>query len=504
MVDGAGSFPRGFLLSVEPVEPPAHFVPGPVLPHFAVHPLATVEHAADPDGTFVVILGTCVPTDTDGAGGTAAEVLLGALRSSEDAFLTALDRFAGRHVVLYGRGESVRVVTDATAMRSVFYASDGRVVGSHALLVERALGGHIERDKVPFWYGYPGNRTPYARTRLLTANTLYDLTAGEVRRFWPTRQPQERSVEDAAAETLARATTALRNVARQRPVKLALTAGLDSRALLAVVLRSGIDVECYTYGSGPDTAVDRAFAADLAREVGLRHTVVPTARPDGDLAAALSEAHYGTHHRTAVGPLREWTGDPSTAALTANLLEIGRSFFKAHRGWLEPPVTGRAMAALYHRVIGARGKERIREFGEEEFLAHAAHGFDELVAVSDLASVEGLIDPFDQFYWEHRMSAWHGTSMLERDFYAEAFIPFNARVIFTAMLGVTRAERDRGAVLRRLIEMVDERLLSVPINPKEWPPRTPGDEATVLAALSFAPELATDGARPDAGLRPRS
>lgn len=39
----------------------------------------------------------------------------------------------------------MRVVTDATAMRSVFYSVDGGVLASHALLVEQALGGEVVR-----------------------------------------------------------------------------------------------------------------------------------------------------------------------------------------------------------------------------------------------------------------------------------------------------------------------------------------------------------------------
>ncbi|SEO39540.1 hypothetical protein SAMN04489859_108912 [Paracoccus alcaliphilus] len=62
------------------------------------------------------------------------------------------------------------------------------------------------------------------------------------------------------------------------------------------------------------------------------------------------------------------------------------------------------------------------------------------------------------------MTAWHGLNMLERDFYAEAFIPFNARRIWETLLGVPFEERKSAAAFHVMIG--DD---PIPINPKEWP-----------------------------------
>ena len=53
-------FPRGFLLSEGPVEPPPDFIPGPLLKHFYVHPWANVQFAGD-QALFVIVMGHCVP-----------------------------------------------------------------------------------------------------------------------------------------------------------------------------------------------------------------------------------------------------------------------------------------------------------------------------------------------------------------------------------------------------------------------------------------------------------
>lgn len=60
--------------------------------------------------------------------------------------------------------------------------------------------------------------------------------------------------------------------------------------------------------------------------------------------------------------------------------------------------------------------------------------------------------------------------MLERDFYAEALIPFNCRAVFEAMLGLSLEERQAGVIQYELIRQVDPALLDLPINPTVWPP----------------------------------
>lgn len=446
---------------------PSGYVHGPLLENFYVHPWTPVETAGD-QNLFVTIIGTCVPTLGDHL--NSAKHLLAELTGSEEQFLRALSNYSGRHAILFGSVDAVKIVNDATAMRSVFYAANGGVVASHALLVERALGGEIERDILPFRSGYPGNRTPYKRTKILTANTYLQVAEAQVHRFWPSRTPMPISVEGAAAYCLSAATTAFQNISRNRTIKLALTAGLDSRVMLAVAIKSGANLETYTYGRASDTARDRAFAPDLAAAHGYKHTLIPTVQNTEELRESLSEAHYITLHRPVVQSLMEWFGDPHVISVSANLLEIGRSYFDNYRRVRMPePVDAESVMLTHRRSMGRRTQQEIMEFGEDEFATIAGAAVRGFVEDTAYEMAARHLDPFDLFYWEHRMSAWHGAGMVERDFYAEPFIPFNARAIFETLLGVQEEDRKAAAVFYRMIEMVEPSLLDLPINPKEWP-----------------------------------
>lgn len=461
-------FPRGFLLADRPVEAPPTFVPGPLLENFWIHPWNNIEIAGDRD-LFVIILGHAVPTRMD-QGNDPAAALLSALADSEHSFFQSLAEYSGRHAIIFGQPGNVSVVNDATGMRSVFYAATGGVAASHALLVEQVLGGPIVRNDLPFRYGYPGNRTPFERTRILTANTFYWMTANVVRRFWPLVSPAPKTVDEAATHLLEASTVALQSMARDRSVGLTLTAGLDSRAVLAVALNAGLDFHTYTYGNDSASSVDRLVARDLADQFGLCHVPVEQRIDDPHFNESLGESHYSLHHAGWVASLARHFPSVDDLATIGNLLEIGRiNYGPARRAGVDAPDTAERMTTLHYRVISAKIKERIKKYGVNRYMEEATAAFQGMIDDTGHAHTVGLLDPFDQFYWEHRMSTWQGVAMGERDYYAVPFVPFNARSVFESMVGVPSQDRHADKTAYRMIEMVDPELLHLPVNPSQWP-----------------------------------
>lgn len=463
-------FPRGFLLSDQRAALPPSYVPVEQRPGLYVHPWTVVDHAAS--GTHrVTVLGVCVPTLSQ-AQSSAAGNFVTALSQGEESFYRTLGAYCGRYAIIVDDESGSWIVQDATAMRAVFYAPG--VASSHASLAASAAGA-VEGPEIPFRYGYPGNGTPYTGIRLLSANTRLDVATGQVERFWPRETIPQRSAEEAATIVLEAAATALVNLARTHTPVMALTAGLDSRTLLAAAIHAGISPAAYTYGGGPATEIDRLVSADLAEKFGIVHESVPSRLVTPQLTDRLAQAHYDNHHRFAVAAMRAWVPDHhQAAALTANLLEIGRTFFRHRRRLGRPaPVTPRAMTELHYNTMGPTKRAAIEEYGYERYASASDAEFQRFLDDTDFARAAEVVDPLDLFYWEHRMSAWHGIAMAERDFYAEPFIPFNSRDTFEAMLGVSQDERDKGETQLELIRSVDARLLELPINPKVWPPEQP-------------------------------
>src|SRR5699024_7863678 len=113
--------------------------------------------------------------------------------------------------------------------------------------------------------------------------------------------------------------------------------------------------------------------------------------------------------------------------------------------------------------------EEVFKFGFERFKSISESAFQDYINETGFDIQAGILDPFDQFYWEHRMSTWQGYAMGERDYYATPFIPFNTRRIFESMLGVAKDDRHNDTTVYSMLRRVDPSLLEIPINPKQWP-----------------------------------
>ena len=124
-----------------------------------------------------------------------------------------------------------------------------------------------------------GGRTLLDGVRLVEGGRLHDLTARTVSRRRPS--PLRPATTLGAAPPRRRAVARPTARGRRRavsPLTCGLTAGRDTRVVLALALAAGLDVDYYT--SGHETDVDVVIARELAEAFGLRHELVTPRVPD--------------------------------------------------------------------------------------------------------------------------------------------------------------------------------------------------------------------------------
>ena len=456
------NYPRGFVLGGNPSSRPAGFVESNLLPGLFVDPLNEIRSAYDAHSkNAVIVIGTCRSLNGDPSD-VAPRLLRELSASSSKGFFNALDALVGRFVVIYREGGVLRVVTDATAMRPVFFSEGGGAIASHAKLLAGSQG---KADTLPFASSFPANFTPYKGVRILLPNFVLDFETGALERFWPRQAIEPRSVEKTAHKVLTLSTRSISVLARDRISWMAVTAGLDSRVLLAVALNAGVDFTAFTYGQNAGTLVDREIAKMLARQFDFTHRELPTAKPNKDLGAALSNSHYWDHHWSAVGPLRAAIGNPEAAVFTANILEIGQSNFRKldWNAGAEEPRTAEQMAFVYFRKLSKRAKDQVRNYGHQRYMGEVTAYFQRMI--DETGGTTEFLDPFDEYYWNIRMGTWHGPNTVEKDFYGEPLNPFNSRSIIEPLISVSKLDQYDLSVFLRLITLVDPRLLELPINP---------------------------------------
>ena len=123
---------------------------------------------------------------------------------------------------------------------------------------------------------WPWDASPYREIRRLPSNHELGIRTGAARRFWPDKRFTP-SAPDEAAEVVGETLRGLITAMRARgPLAVNLTAGLDSRMVLAAARPVARDVVFVTskkrgmQESDPDLVIHRKLAATL----GLQHRVI--------------------------------------------------------------------------------------------------------------------------------------------------------------------------------------------------------------------------------------
>lgn len=391
-----------------------------------------------------------------------------ALARSEDAFFDEIDEWGGRHLIVFRRDEDTFALTDATAMRTAFYAPhhERLMVSSHAALVAAAAGSTrsglmATLSSHPSWGTkrakyLPGADTPWDGVTFLTANTMLRVRDRRPVRFWPRGPIRALDVPEAARAALdimERQMLWLLN--QKRPLVASLTAGLDSRTALAAMLPFKEQVSFFTYlrdGQANDQQ-DADAAMCIAEHFKLRFEVLkarkaPTSRY---LSSLLDEINF-IPHKKGVAEMYLGAFPPDAIHVRSNIAEIGRLFYASN----DLPLDPRQMAS------------RWRQMADEPTAVDAFARWAKAVDFDKVKEVRDL----DLFYWEHRMSCWHGCVVLESDVAFDTVSLFNARSLLKALLGVgDPRKRKKADVFMRIMQLASPDLLGWPINDRELPSR---------------------------------
>lgn len=167
---------------------------------------------------------------------------------------------------------------DALAQVPCVYDPDARLVGcsAHALYDDAEYEARIDRpflDAIGLvgegWI--PGGLTAHAGLRRLYPGHALDLGDWSVRRVW--QGPEDApGTDDLVEEFITLARAQLRALAEgPRRIALALTAGVDSRSVLAMARDFAGGLDCVTVVAGDRHATDSVVARRIARGEGLSH-----------------------------------------------------------------------------------------------------------------------------------------------------------------------------------------------------------------------------------------
>jgi hypothetical protein len=377
--------------------------------------------------------------------------------------------YGGRWILIVGNNEQTILFNDAAGLRQVFYTndkvSDSLWCASQPGILAEWFDLKVSEEAAEFIDSYefrknhefrfPGYSTPFKEVQHLLPNHLLNLETRTCHRYWPDGPLEDLSPETAANAIGRTLCNLMRSASTRFELALSLTAGLDSRIVMAASkdVIGELSIMTVRQFDKPDDYMDVSLPAQLLSRLKLKHHVIKSSLiMDRDFLGiffantALAHPVYAPDAHA----IMKYYGH-GRVAVTGSASEIGRSSFKKQiQKSMDAEITPRDLAKLQKM------------------------GPNPLVIESYAQWLSGLgnlynVHPLDLFEWEQGHGNWLAMCQLEFDIaWQDIFTPYNCRNLLKTMLSVKDEYRESPdySLHRMVISNLWPELLEVPINPQ--------------------------------------
>ncbi len=436
--------------------------------HLIHCPELPVQRVLGADGTVWHLLGIAVQTDparpdpADALAESRAETIADTYRS-----------WAGRWLLLNNRA----VHLDAGGTLGCFYGDvDGELVLASSAGVMAGLLG----DKARFrrrlmheagldWYPLPGSGLKGVR-RLLPTQVLDPTRRPGEEGFLTFRRPFPPLLpgfdyELALERMEGILVSAIRGLHRAtgRPLLLQLTAGYDTRLLLAAARRAEVSFSTFTFDHPDLTPADRKLPPKLALLAGVEHRMIE-AGPIDRTRVRDHARHTGGHSAALDGEFYAngaWDQVPADSiVLHGGVFEVARCFY-----WSQiPPGLEPSDEDTAARLFGAFRGELYNPLSHYDALKE----WLDWVARTPEVAPDLTMDLRDRFYLEQRVAGWlsaidQGVDLTGRQLFQVGNCQDFMAVALSLPVEVRRASRHHADLVRRMAP----ELMREPINPRQ-------------------------------------
>lgn len=304
-------------------------------------------------------------------------------------------------------------------------------------------------------YRWPGTATAFSEIKHLLPNHYLDLSTGECRRYWPLMPMKAHGFDEVVDEAIKILQGLMAAATRRFDLVLGMTAGYDSRIVLAASRKVANKLSAITVRQGlmPDTHQDLVIATRLLDRLGMRHDIVK-ALPYMSAAFSktfkenvfLAHDHYGPDAEAILDCYGR-----KKVVVTGSGAEVARAPFRKRIDANKGHYTARDLA-------------RLQWMGNDQF---AVQSFQQwLDELDELHNVHLL----DLFSWEQSHGNWLAGTQLEFDIaWRDIFTPFNCRELLVCLISVDECYRSPPdhELFKMLIEKMWPELMNEPINPED-------------------------------------
>lgn len=438
----------------------------------------------DSNGTAFYIMGIAVQTHPEKKE-PKDEVKYGHERIEE-----IYSSWAGRWVFF----TSTELHMDFSGLLGCYYAFiDGELwVSSSVRILSDLIGRNYEQDPLSNsrmnWYPPPVSANPLVKA--LLPSQIINLQEGKIkaRQLFPSSKMQysESEALDILEHSLL---IGMKAVATKYNVWIPLSAGYDSRLLLAAAARSGIHTKTYTNRKTnrwpwfsrkfPSTSLvshaDMSLPPLIARACGFEHQWIPEKEVEWEkLWEFDSHTAKGILENDRVYYARgqwDWPQD-NDAILLGQVMEIGTCFF--HSLFKTPGVLPQI--------------DEVVDFYNLKHHRHQEKGILEYIDwVNEyLKLFPEDIDWRDRFYLEQRLRGWLSPLQQGLDLVlGERIHLYNSQMFICALLCLPEKKRRRKNFVKELIDRMAPELNNIPYNPPD--PFCYGLKKKIIKAMKMSP-----------------
>ena len=432
-----------------------------------VHPdmEITIEEMGD---RKVILLGCLLDwrSPEQGNGEIVRRILAQSLNFAE--FVESTADLGGRFAIIYEDAQGSRVFHDAGGQREIYYHLGEHGVSCAAQLPILARFMDVVENPnedirklydsdsfLNFKKQWVGEDTIYRDTKNLKPNHYIDMESGNAKRYWPIKPLEKKRLEEVVDEGAAMLKGFLKAASFRKELIIPVTAGWDSRLLLAAS-RDISDKVLYYIIKFPhmsDSHMDIDIPRRLLKNMGLELSVI-------EASEHVDERFF------------EIFGNNTAYCKDENLPGIYNVFFKMFPDRIN--VTSQ-MSEVVRNYKGntARYNDRFydtcivscsrNDYYENNYVKETSSKWIE----NTLDFAKGMnIDPRALFYWEEWLS-WEASQRSETDIAIEEYPPFSCRNLMALLLSVKPSYRNayNCTLYKRLMEKMWPEVLSEPINP---------------------------------------
>ncbi|MBC8266551.1 MAG: hypothetical protein H8E84_06245 [Flavobacteriales bacterium] len=388
------------------------------------------------------------------------ELIENLLTLSKAELLDEIDLWCG-HFVLFVGNKNIKVYNDASASFKVFYGEkdNNKVVSSDPKIINTFF--NFEEDKNPdklkfyqsdYFKNNPtkiGNETRFKDLHQLVSNHCLNIKNNSIERVFPRKKREELTQELASKKLIPIFNHLTALIEKRHTVYSSLTAGYDSRLLMAATKNISDKVKYYTFKlpNKKEDYIDYTLPKKITSDLGLNYSFVRIK----ELPNKTKEQILNSYDYPKMRPFEQYR-DIFTKNEKSNILLVG-FVSEVAKNYLES-------------VTVKNGKDVVRavHLPDNNYLEkYYQDWLDKNQNIITTYNYEIL----DFIHWEQDITNFAGQNTYYAHHYVRLFSIFNSREILKIMLSVPKEKRDGKSPIffRYLIKNMWSELTDYPFNP---------------------------------------